>query len=96
MQRGKADHLFAPLHLEKLFLGRHKFYHFRVWYRDELSDYVKAILLDPQTMGRPYLRANYLEKMVQNHLAGYSNHTNEIHQLLTCELIQRELLCASL
>jgi len=22
-----------PLHLEKLFLGRHKFYHFRVWYR---------------------------------------------------------------
>src|SRR5262249_31996834 len=29
----RIDHIVAPLHLERLFLGRHKFYHFRVWYR---------------------------------------------------------------
>ena len=27
----------SPLHLERLFLGRHKLLHFRVWYRDTLS-----------------------------------------------------------
>src|SRR5207249_10474073 len=36
----RIDHLLAPLHPERLFLGRHKFYHFRVWYRDALSKYV--------------------------------------------------------
>src|SRR5438067_2443059 len=29
----RLDHTFAPLHLEKLFIGRHKFHHFRIWYR---------------------------------------------------------------
>ena len=28
----RIDHLLAPLHLERLFLGWHKYYHFRVWY----------------------------------------------------------------
>jgi len=37
----KIDHGLSALHLEKLFLGRHKFYHFRVWYRDALSKYVR-------------------------------------------------------
>ena len=40
----RLDHVFAPLRLEKLFLGRHKVAHFRVWYRDELSHYLKEIL----------------------------------------------------
>ncbi|PYS67241.1 MAG: hypothetical protein DMF69_23635, partial [Acidobacteria bacterium] len=37
----KLDHVLAPLRLEKLFLGRHKVAHFRVWYRDELSPRLK-------------------------------------------------------
>ena len=37
----RIDHVLAPLHLERLFLGRHKFYHFRVWYRDTLSAYFR-------------------------------------------------------
>ena len=32
----RADRALKPLHLERLVLGRHKFYHFRVWYRDQL------------------------------------------------------------
>ena len=28
------DHMLKKLHLERLFLGRHKFCHYRVWYRD--------------------------------------------------------------
>jgi asparagine synthase (glutamine-hydrolysing) len=86
------DHMVAPLHLERLFLGRHKFYHFRVWYRDNLSQYVKDVLLDPRTRSRPYFRGNVLQEIVGGHVKGNRNYTSEIHQILTTELIQRQLV----
>src|SRR5262249_8361517 len=42
----KIDNALMPMHLERLFLGRHKFYHFRLWYRDSLADDVRSVLLD--------------------------------------------------
>ena len=48
------DHRLAPLHLERLFLGWHKYHHFRVWYRDQLAGYLREILLDSRTLSRPY------------------------------------------
>jgi asparagine synthase (glutamine-hydrolysing) len=87
-----TNHLLAPLHLERLFLGRHKFYHFRIWYQTALASYVKEILLDPQSRGRPYLRGDSLERIVTSHLGGVGNYTLEIHRLLTAELIQRLLI----
>ena len=88
----RLDHIFAPLRLEKLFLGRHKVAHFRVWYRDELSCYLKEILLDPATLQRPYLNANSLEKILKAHSSGQRNYTSEIHKILTLEFIQRKLI----
>jgi len=88
----QTDHYLAPLQLERLFLGRHKLHHFRVFYRDELSRYVQEILLDSRTLGRPYYLKPVLEKMVRGHVGGYRNHTLEIHKLLTLELIQRKLI----
>jgi asparagine synthase (glutamine-hydrolysing) len=88
----KLDHRFAPLHLERVFLGRHKFHHFRVYYRDELSSFVKEILLDRRTLERPFLRKQVVEEIARGHTAGYQNHTQEIHKLLTVELVQRQLL----
>lgn len=88
----KLDHQFAPLRLERLFLGRHKFHHFRVYYRDELSSFVKDVLLDRKTLERPFLRKQVVEEIVRGHTAGYQNHTQEIHKLLTIELVQRQLL----
>jgi asparagine synthase (glutamine-hydrolysing) len=86
------DHLFSPFHLERLFLGRHKFNHFRVWYRDALSDYVRQMLLDPRTLSRPYLNRHRVEAVVEGHLKGNRNYTTEIHQLLTLELLHRLFL----
>ena len=83
---------FAPLHLEKLFLGRHKVAHFRVWYRDELSPWLREILLDSDARSRPYLRANSLEEMLKAHITGQRNYTFEIHKILTLEFIQRKLI----
>jgi asparagine synthase (glutamine-hydrolysing) len=85
----KADHLLSPLHLERLFLGRHKYYHFRVWYRDALSKYVQEMLLDPRTLSRPYVQRATVEAMVNGHLKKGENHTGEIHKILSLELIHR-------
>lgn len=85
----RIDHSVAPLHLERLFLGRHKFSHFRVWYRDALADYVREMLLDQRSLCRPYIQRKTLEPMVRNHLKGNRNHTSEIHKILTLELVHR-------
>jgi asparagine synthase (glutamine-hydrolysing) len=86
------DHLFSPFHLERIFLGRHKFYHFRVWYRDALADYVREMLLDPRTLSRPYLQRKSVEALVHDHLRGTRNYTSEIHTILTLELVSRLFL----
>ena len=91
----RIDHCLAPLHPERLFLGRHKFYHFRMWYRDALAPCLKEVLLDSAAQDRPYLRKGGLSALLQSHTAGTQNHTLQIHQALTCELIQQQLLRAS-
>jgi asparagine synthase (glutamine-hydrolysing) len=88
----KIDYTFKCLHIEKLFLGRHKFAHFRLWYRDELASYVKEILLDNRTNNRAYYNKHFLEKMVKGHTSGYRNYTREITKVLTVELINRLLI----
>jgi asparagine synthase (glutamine-hydrolysing) len=83
------DHFFSPLKLERLFLGRHKVYHYRVWYRDVLANYVKEMLLDSRTLSRPYLERKGVEAIVRGHLKGDRNYTTEIHRLLSLELLHR-------
>ncbi len=85
----RLDHALSRFHLERMFLGRHKFNHFRIWYRDALSEYVRAMLLDPRTLARPYLERRRVEAMVRGHLTGNRNHTADIHRLLTLELVHR-------
>jgi asparagine synthase (glutamine-hydrolysing) len=85
----RIDHILSPLKPERLFLGRHKVYHYRVWYRDVLSQYVKDMLLDPRTLARPYLERTAVEAVVHGHLTGGRNYTTEIHRLLSLELLHR-------
>jgi asparagine synthase (glutamine-hydrolysing) len=85
----QVDHLFSPLRLERLFLGRHKFYHYRVWYRDRLAPFIREMLLDSRTLSRAYLQRRTVEQMVRKHVNGDRNYTSEIHKVLTLELISR-------
>jgi len=80
----------TPLHLDRIFLGRHKFLHYRVWYRDKLAKYVQEILLDPRTVSRPFLDGKNVEAMVTGHVRGNRNSTTAIHKLLTTELLFRQ------
>jgi asparagine synthase (glutamine-hydrolysing) len=75
-----------------MFLGRHKVFHFRIWYRDAVAGYVKEMLLDPRSLSRPYLERTTLESVVQSHLKGDRNYTTEIHKLLTLEIFHRLFL----
>jgi asparagine synthase (glutamine-hydrolysing) len=88
----KIDHRLSALHLEKLFLGRHKFYHFRVWYRDALSKYVREMLLDSRALSRGYVERQRVEQIVRDHTNGNGNYTTAIHKLLTLEVLHKVLL----
>jgi asparagine synthase (glutamine-hydrolysing) len=90
----RIDHLLSPLRLERLFLGRHKFHHFRVWYRDALSGYVRDMLLDPRSLSRSYLEPHRLKAVVEGHIKGNRNYTFEIHKMLTLELFHRVFIDA--
>jgi asparagine synthase (glutamine-hydrolysing) len=85
----QIDHMFALLHLERIWLGRHKVFHFRVWYRDQLASYVREMLLDPRSLARPYVEPKAVRAVVDGHLKGNRNYTTEIHRLLTLELTHR-------
>jgi len=88
----RVDNRLRGLHLERLFLGRHKFHHFRVWYRDKLAKDLRNILLDAKTLTRPLFQKGALEKIVNEHLQGSANYTSDIHLALTYELTQRQLI----
>lgn len=85
----RIDHLMSGLHMERLFLGRHKLLHYRLWYRDQLADYVRQMLLDTRTLSRPYLQPAAVRAIVDGHTRRGQNHTTAIQKLLTLELMQR-------
>ena len=88
----RLDRAFTPLCIEKLFLGRQKFCHFRTWYRHPLASYVKQVLLDPRSRSRDHVNGPAVERLVAAHTTGRGNHTVEIHKLLSLELLHRTLL----
>lgn len=88
----RIDHALAPLHLERLWLGRHKLTHFRLWYRDVLAEYVREMLLDRRTLSRPYLEPKRVEAIVNGHTKKGLNYTSTIHKLITLELLHRLFL----
>lgn len=88
----KVDAMLSPLHPERLILGHHKYLHYRIWFRNELSDYVREILLDRRAESRLYLNKKFVRSMVDRHVSGNRNYTSEINKALTVELVHRVLV----
>lgn len=88
----RIDRALRPLRLERLFLGRQKFCHFRTWYKNELAPHVREVLLDPRSRSRSHVNGPELEPLVNAHVNGQCNYTVEIHKLLSLELLHRALL----
>lgn len=90
----QLDHSFSALRLEKLFLGRHKFYHYRIWYKRQLSEYLRA----QRPVNGPAVscyREGAMAQMVQEHLGGRANRTSELHKMLTVRLIDKLMIHSS-
>ena len=88
----RLDHNVLARSLERLFVGSHKIEHYRLWFRDQLFDYIHSMLSDRLTATRPYLNRQAYNKLVTSHRRGSRNCMNEINRLLTLELVQRLLL----
>ncbi|MES2693321.1 MAG: asparagine synthase-related protein [Verrucomicrobiota bacterium] len=87
----RTDRALTGLRLEKLFLGRHKFYHFRVWYRDQLREIVHG---HGQLTQPAFYREGVARQLTADHVSGRANRTLELHKLLSLQLIDRSLLRA--
>jgi asparagine synthase (glutamine-hydrolysing) len=83
------ENYFDPFKLERYFIGRHKIEHYRLWFKNDLSEYIKMILLDNRSNNRNYIGKKVIERIVFGHISGKKNYTNEINKLLTMELIQK-------
>lgn len=83
----RTDRWLKPMHLEKLFLGRHKFYHFRIWYRDQLSVHLRSGAMAGSNTPACY-REDAAKRLIGEHTSGRENRTSELHKLLTVQLIE--------
>lgn len=84
--------IITPLHLDRLVMGFADFRRYRRWFRDELADYLRDILLSEKTLNRPYWNRNQLTKIVNDHINGKGTYLREIRKVLQVELAHRVLL----
>jgi len=67
------------------------------WFRHELRDFAREVLLDPSTLARGYFRPQAVERLVNEHLSGVFDHSHRLWALLFFELWQRQWVdCRSL
>jgi asparagine synthase (glutamine-hydrolysing) len=88
----RLDRRLASLHLDRSLFGSQKFEGYRLWFRDQLADYVQAILLDQRAVQRPCFDPKRLKYMVAAHVRGTGNYVQEINKALTVELVHRQLV----
>jgi asparagine synthase (glutamine-hydrolysing) len=64
------------------------------WFRGELRDYSREVLLDPATLGRGLFRAGEVRRLLDRHAEGRADESPRIWALLMLELWQRDFVDA--
>ena len=59
------------------------------WFRNELKDFTREVLSDPQTIARGYFDEQTVGRLMADHQSGRRNHGMRLWALLTLELWQR-------
>lgn len=78
--------------LEKMFIGRNKFQHFRPWSRIDMSNYIREVLLQRGAdLGGLFIKSR-IEQMVHDHLGGRKNYLEEIDKIMTLTFAYRNIL----
>jgi len=60
-----------------------------MWFRDELRDYIYAVILSDKAKGRAYFDYAYVRYLLDSHVAGREDHSHRIWSLLWLELWHR-------
>ena len=61
------------------------------WFRGELRDYVRDLLLAPDARYRDTLSGPFVETLVARHLAGAANYGQQLWSILCFEVWRRRL-----
>lgn len=72
--------------------GRHKFLHYRKWFRRELADYVNEAVKEVLSQRSPFWNPDFLNSLAREHITGRRNYVREIDAVLTLEAVDRLLL----
>jgi asparagine synthase (glutamine-hydrolysing) len=64
------------------------------WFRHELKDFARDVLLDERALARGYFRPEAIRSLVEDHQTGHYDHSYRLWALLVLELWQREWLDA--
>ena len=70
-------------------IGLHKYLHYRSWFREDLSEYLREAVANARN--QPFWDRRFLEKMAGDHVRGRKNYIQEIDILLTLEAVERLL-----
>jgi asparagine synthase (glutamine-hydrolysing) len=60
------------------------------WFREDLKDYSRDVLLDPRSLDRGYFRPSAVERLLQEHASGAFDHGHRLWGLLCLELWHRQ------
>lgn len=72
--------------------GRHKYLHYRQWFRAELAGYLQERLTDAKTYQNHLWNPAFLDQVAKHHSDGRKNYISEINAVLTLEAVERLLL----
>jgi asparagine synthase (glutamine-hydrolysing) len=56
------------------------------WFREDLADFAREVLLDSAARRRGYFKQNVVEELIEEHVSGRASYSREIWTLLTIEL----------
>lgn len=86
------DRLFDVVDSRARLFGRHKFLHYRRWFRRELADYIAGALKEVQTRRSSlFWNFGFLETLAHDHINGRRNYVHEIDAVLTLDAVDRLL-----
>lgn len=77
--------------IEKSFLGRDKFQHFRLWTQKRFAGYIADVLHQGGADLEEFFNRRHIESMAREHLAGKKNYLDEIDKLMTIVLAHKNL-----
>jgi hypothetical protein len=59
------------------------------WFRTDLKDHVREVLLSPQALGLGYFKEHALRQLIEEHQGGKRDHGHRLWSLLTFEMWHR-------